>query len=165
MDYRIALPLACAVLSLGTVSPGTDSSAPPIRLATGKDRLATPRLLPVDEAFAFSAKLVGQRLVAHWKMPPGYYLYRHRFHVEGGEGVALGSVQIPPGKPIVDDYFGEAEVYYGEVEIAAAVRAHPPGEVIASVSYQGCADYGLCYPRQVRRVTLAVAEPIARPPS
>ena len=147
MNFRTALPLACVLLSLGA-----DTSAPPVRLEAGSDRLAAPRFLPVDDAFAFSAKLVGERLMAHWKMPPGYYLYRHRFDIQAGEGVVLGTVDIPPGKSIVDDYFGEVEVYYGQVEIGIAVLQHSDGEV--SVSYQGCADHGLCYPPQVRRVAL-----------
>ena len=153
MNFRTALLPACIALSLAA-----DTSAPPIRLEAGKDPLAAPQFLPVDEAFAFSARLAGKRLIARWEMPPGYYLYRHRFHVEGGEGVLLGAVDIPPGKPIVDDYFGEAEVYYGEVELGAAVLRHAPNEVNASISYQGCANYGLCYPRQIRRVALAVTD-------
>ena len=149
MKFRIALPLACALMSLGA-----DTNAPSIRLETGGDRLAAPQFLPVDEAFAFSTQLVGERLMARWEMPPGYYLYRHRFNVEGGEGVVLGTVDIPPGKPVVDDYFGEVEVYYDQVEIDVAVLQHSGGEIEVSVGYQGCADHGLCYPPQVRRVAL-----------
>ena len=153
MKLRTALLLGSALLALAA-----DTSAPPARLEAGSDRLAAPRFLPVDEAFAFSIRRAGERLIARWEMRPGYYLYRHRFDIQGGEGVVLGSVDIPPGKPIVDDYFGESEVYYRDVEISAAVLERPSGELKVSVRYQGCADYGLCYPPQTRTVALRWAE-------
>ena len=154
MNLR-ALPMLLGALLSLSADTGTSAA----RLESGKDRLAEPQFLPVDEAFAFSARLNGGRLIAQWTMPPGYYLYQHGFRLQGGAGVVLGAPDIPPGKPKVDDYFGETVVYYGVVEIAAVVHEHPAGEVKASVSYQGCADYGLCYPPQVRSVTLTVAVP------
>ena len=149
--------VAPTLLVLLFLSADTGTSA--ARLESGQDRLAQPQFLAVDEAFAFSARLAGNRLIAEWRMPPGYYLYRHGFRIEGGPGVVLGAADIPPGRPKVDDYFGETVVYYDAVEIAATVHQHPAGEVKANVGYQGCADYGLCYPPQVRSVALAVAAP------
>ena len=153
MKLRVAFPLAGALLALAA-----DTSVPPTRLEAGSDPLAAPRFLPVDEAFAFSTRRAGERFIARWEMPPGYYLYRHRFDIQGGEGVVLGSVDIPAGKPIVDDYFGESEVYYRDVEISAPVLERPAGELEVSVRYQGCADYGLCYPPQTRNVALRWTE-------
>ena len=150
-----ALPMLLGALLSSSADSGTSAA----RLESGKDRLAEPQFLPVDEAFAFSARLAGGRLIAQWTMPPGYYLYRHGFRIEGGAGVVLGDLDIPPGKPKVDDYFGETVVYYDAVEIVAAVYEHPASEVKANVGYQGCADYGLCYPPQVRSVALTVAVP------
>ena len=125
-----------------------------VRIERGGDPLGEPEFLPVDEAFAFSARLDAGRLVARWHMADGYYLYRHAFSVEAEDGTALGELAIPTGKRIEDAYFGPSEVYYGSVEVAAAVHGPPAGLVRARFRYQGCADAGLCYPPQTRRVVL-----------
>ena len=112
--------------------------------------------LPVEEAFVFTSWLRGERLVAHWDLPAGYYLYRHRFAVSAGEGVTLGAPAIPPGEPKTDDHFGESQVHYGSVEITVPVLERP-AVVAARISFQGCADTGLCYPAQVRTVAHVVS--------
>ena len=108
--------------------------------------------LPVDQAFAFSSRLRGDRLVARWEMPPGYYLYRHRFSVIAGAGVALGEPEIPDGEPKVDDHHGQSQVHYGKVEITVPVLSHG-GVVTARFAYQGCAEGKLCYAPRQRSVT------------
>lgn len=107
--------------------------------------------LPVEEAFVFTSWLQGERLVAHWDMPKGYYLYRHRLEVQAGEGIALGEPAIPRGERKTDAYFGESEVHYGSVEITVPVLERP-AVVTARITYQGCADTGFCYPPQERAV-------------
>lgn len=107
--------------------------------------------LPVEEAFVFTSWLQGERLVAHWDMPKGYYLYRHRLEVRAGEGIALGEPAIPRGERKTDAYFGESEVHYGSVEITVPVLQRP-AVVTARITYQGCADTGFCYPPQERAV-------------
>ena len=139
-----ALPI-CLLLVLGAAH---------VRIERSGDPLGEPEFLPVDEAFAFSARLDAGRLVARWHMADGYYLYRHAFSVEAEDGTALGKLAIPTGKRIEDAYFGLSEVYYGSVEIAAAVQGPRTGTLRARVRYQGCADAGLCYPPQTRRVAL-----------
>jgi thiol:disulfide interchange protein DsbD len=118
-----------------------------------------PEFLPVDEAFRLTTELGADGAVlARWEMPDGYYLYRHRFDfttraLDGGEGttVKLGEAEIPPGKRKVDEYFGEVEVYYHEAQARVPVAAGE-GPVEVGISYQGCADAGLCYPPETRWV-------------
>lgn len=133
----------CALAPALVGAGGLDAAADPFRAA------AEP--LPVEEAFAFTSWLEGERLVAHWDMPKGYYLYRHRLEVRAGEGIALGTPAIPRGEPKTDAYFGESEVHYGSVEIKVPVLERP-AIVAAHITYQGCADTGFCYPPQVRKV-------------
>lgn len=130
----------------------------------GQDRLqTTPDFLPVDRAFVFSASIEHGRVVARWRMPPGYYLYRERLQLQPGEGLTLGPLATPPGKRIDDAYFGSTEVYYGQVRIDAPIEVWPAGgsPVTVRFVYQGCAEAGLCYPPQERTVTLA---PAGEPP-
>lgn len=145
MQRRILMPLCLLAIA-----------AAPVSIERGSDPLAGPEFLPVDEAFVFAAQLHDGRLVARWAMPDGYYLYRRAFRVQTGDGVTLGELAIPEGKRIVDEYFGESEVYYRHVEVAAPVLEQSGDFVRVSVHYQGCADAGLCYPPQVRSVALRV---------
>ena len=124
----------------------------------GKDPLSSAvEFLGVDEAFVLSARRTDGLLVVRWDMPDGYYLYRHAFSVQG-EDARLGPVVIPDGQPKVDEYFGDSEVYYGRVELTVPINAaaeSASGLSRVHVTYQGCADYGLCYPPQRRSIALA----------
>jgi thiol:disulfide interchange protein DsbD len=124
-----------------------------------------PEFLSADQAFVFSAEL-GQdgALRAHWQMPDGYYLYRHRFEfsVPAGSPFVLGDAEIPQGKVKNDEYFGEVQVYYHEVSARVPVTRTGSGTGVfeATVTYQGCADRGLCYPPQTKHVSFP-AESVA----
>ena len=133
----------------------TDLKAGPDPLGAGQG----PReVLPVDEAFALSAELSEDGfLVATWRMPDGYYLYRHRFRFSGEEG-ALGKPIIPDGKPRTDEFFGDVEVYYGEVTVRVPVLRQNT-DMDVEIGYQGCADFGFCYPPEARQFRLAGSSP------
>ena len=112
--------------------------------------------LPVDEAYPTEAELTEDgRILARWVMPEGYYLYKHSLQIIGKDGTELGSLTIPPGKQKTDEFFGEVEVYYNFLEIAAPIVAQSRAEVVVDVHYQGCADAGLCYPPEVREFRFA----------
>ena len=92
-----------------------------------------------------------------WQIAPGYYLYRKRmqFAAPEGETLVLGPPILPSGEVKHDDYFGDVEVYYGSVTARVPVDA-PPGPVRLNVTYQGCADAGLCYPPITKLMTVAL---------
>jgi len=123
-----------------------------------------PEILPVEEAFLLSAEAAPDgALLARWEMPDGYYLYRHRFAFktrplsgDGPAGVVLGEPEIPPGKTKIDEYFGEVEVYYHEARARVPVQSGG-GLVEVGISYQGCADAGLCYPPQTDWIPVRLA--------
>ncbi len=132
---------------------------------------AEPEFLPVDEAFVLSAEVDGDgALLARWKIADGYYLYRHGFAFKSADsdGTRLGEAQIPAGKVKVDEYFGEVEVYFGQVRARLPVQARS-GTAEVGISYQGCAEAGLCYPPQTRWVafepaagTVGLLDPVKR---
>ena len=104
-----------------------------------------------DAAFVAGAFVTAEReLRVRFDIAPGYYLYRERFLFApaAGEGFHLDSPVLPPGEVKHDEYFGEVEVYYREVEAGLPLRpdAAPLREARIDVTYQGCADAGLCYP-------------------
>lgn len=118
-----------------------------------------PEFLKVDDAFVFSADVdESGNVVARWTMPDGYYLYRERFaaEVRADSEVQLAEPLLVPGKHKVDEYFGAVQVYYHDATLHVPVLAGSGPQEIG-ISYQGCADYGLCYPPETRWVTLPVS--------
>ena len=123
-------------------------------LPSGADALAAPDFLPVDEAFVLTATLSPEGLVvADWRMPEGYYLYRERFRLAAQDGAELGELMLPDGVHKTDEFFGDVEVYYGGVTASAPVLATNGPQLAVAIEYQGCADYGLCYPPERRSFT------------
>ena len=72
---------------------------------------------------------------------------------------------MPDGKKKTDEFFGDVEVYYdflsATVPVARLAGVNTPIEI--TVSYQGCADAGLCYPPVTK--TVAVQLPAAGTPA
>ena len=123
-----------------------------------------PVFLKVDEAFVLSTQVAADgAILARWEMLDGYYLYRHQFDFKTRRSasdptspVTLGVAEIPPGKHKVDEFFGEVEVYYHQAQARIPVVTGS-GRVEVGISYQGCADRGLCYPPETKWVALEVA--------
>lgn len=112
-----------------------------------------------DEAFKLVAAPHGGDAVAlRWAIVDGYYLYRHRMAARTeAEGVTVGELVLPPGKPKTDEFFGDIEAYYQQAEVIAPV-SRPAGldAIELKVTYQGCADAGLCYPPITKTVSVTL---------
>ncbi|MEN9112593.1 protein-disulfide reductase DsbD [Xanthomonas perforans] len=113
-------------------------------------------LLPVDQAFALSATADSRdRIALHWKIAPGYYLYRHRISVKAGKGFAAGELALPEGESKHDEFFGQVQTYRKQLQATLAGKADPAVQTaVLQVQYQGCADAGVCYPPQRREIRL-----------
>lgn len=108
--------------------------------------------LPPQQAFRLSvAHDSDGQVQLGWKISKGYYLYRSRLKVEGEPAGSVQSVQLPTGTPKTDDYLGRTEVYHDNLDVLVKTD----GALALNVVWQGCADAGLCYPPQSRRVILA----------
>ncbi len=107
-----------------------------------------PEFLPVDEAYQLEVEVeVGDTVRLYWQIAQRYYLYQHRFAfaLQTAEGVIEPEANLPPAVDRSDEYFGDVKVYYDNAD----VRLQLPGNLdngLLSVTYQGCADAGLCYP-------------------
>lgn len=110
-------------------------------------------LLTADEAFIVNAELnEAGNIHANWFIAADYYLYRHQFKFTPlTAGLELGEAIIPPGKPKTDGVFGDVEVYYHSVDIEIPVLKAPASFEVELRS-QGCAEIGLCYPPQKKRM-------------
>ena len=106
-------------------------------------------LLPPEEAFALTAWMENDNLVAEYRIAEGYYMYRQRFDFQvESEGATFDTAIIPDGKVKHDEFFGDMEVYRHAVKITLPLirSAASPGLLKIRSSGQGCADIGICYP-------------------
>jgi thiol:disulfide interchange protein DsbD len=126
---------------------------------------AAEEFLPPDEAFQVAAVADGaDRVRVEWVIHEGYYLYKSRIKFATPDSqVQLGTAVLPTGKKKHDEYFGDQEVYHDDVVATVPVTraGGGVGEVPIDVTYQGCADAGLCYPPITKnlKVSLGGARP------
>lgn len=115
--------------------------------------------LPVREAFRLSlvnsdARAIQLQFVA----ADGYYLYRHRFQFRTEPAdIALGEAVLPAGEAKTDDYFGDVEVYHGVLDVQLPLNNTQQRPFTLQVTYQGCADKGLCYPPETQSFAIGDA--------
>ncbi len=144
---KVWLMVLMLVPLLAQAVPGGD----PFLAKTGPSLLSEKAdFLSAKDAFIFtSERLVSGETRLYWQIADGYYLYQQRLKFEG-----LSQQQqpvLPKGEDHHDEYFGQQQVYRQGLELTIPASAY--GQI--NVSWQGCADAGLCYPPQSQLVTVA----------
>ncbi len=116
--------------------------------------------LDVDKAFVLTDEALSvNNLQLNWRIADGYYLYKQRIKVEpAGDTKVIGALVLPKGEPHSDEYFGEQEVYRQSVDATFSVPPSDAKSVDVNVTYQGCADAGLCYPPQTKLVSISLED-------
>ncbi len=119
-------------------------------------------LLPPEQAFALTAWMQDNSVIAEYRIAPGYYMYRERFafEIEASDAPArFGAASMPPGKIMEDEFFGKMETYRDAVRIRLPIifDAAAATELRVKAMSQGCADIGVCYPPQKQALALQIA--------
>jgi len=126
---------------------------------------ANSDFLPVDEAFEpILTAIDGNNVEVAIRVTDGYYLYKDKFSATILSDVAqAGRLELPAGEIKNDQFFGEMEVYHGDVFGKLSVaRATPAAmDVEIELKYQGCADGGICYPPATRVLSVSLPEATA----
>ncbi|KOY04403.1 protein-disulfide reductase DsbD [Pseudomonas nunensis] len=148
---RRLLCLLLLVLALPASATGLLDSRPSSTLGSINN---SADFLPVREAFQLSlVDSTPQSIKLRFVATEGYYLYRHRFQFRAVPAdVTLGAAQLPDGEKKHDEYFGDVEVYHGILDVELP-RTDQRAFTLA-VTYQGCADKGLCYPPETERLSI-----------
>ncbi|ALT79472.1 protein-disulfide reductase DsbD [Paucibacter sp. KCTC 42545] len=102
--------------------------------------------LEPEQAFKLTVKAIGgDKLAINYEIAPGYYMYREQFKLEAA-GATLGAIAIPAGKTKFDETFQKTvEVYRDGLNVPVTV-SQAAAKFNLSITGQGCADKGLCYP-------------------
>jgi thiol:disulfide interchange protein DsbD len=117
--------------------------------------------LPVRQAFQLNLiDTSPESIKLQFVATEGYYLYRHRFQFRTEPAdIGLGAAQLPDGEKKHDEYFGDVEVYHGILDVSLPRKAGDTRPFTLVVTYQGCADKGLCYPPETERLSIGGAAP------
>lgn len=128
-----------------------------------------PELLEPQKAFRYSAQLVDiDRIEVRYQIAKGYYLYRDKFAFAADvPGIALGVPALPPGEFKHDKFFGDSQIYRGDLRFVLPfkVGAAPVPAFQLNSTSQGCADFGVCYPPQDQLVRINLAAPSSSAPA
>ena len=120
---------------------------------------AQSEFLPVREAYRLDGALTPDgNLRLYWQITEGYYLYQHAFKVRpsGTTSAEPLTITFPPAIAKTDEFFGDVSVYYGAADLVATLPESADAMTLA-VTYQGCADAGLCYPPETDYLLVNVA--------
>lgn len=136
----------CLQNSFAQLAPRSDSDL----LNPGNSR---PTPLPQSEAFPYYVSEVSPgKLRVSWTPAAGHYLYRHGFSfsllsVNSQQAIAI-EYTLPRGLEKNDEFFGDIEAYYDQVSAELDLSSMTLAASTLIIEYQGCADWGFCYPPQ-----------------
>lgn len=121
----------------------------------GMTSAADSDFLNPEAAFVLRAPVVSENgdVTLGWDIAPGYYLYRDRIEVSAGQSKRPIDAVKPPGEVKEDPTFGTVQVYHSQ----ATVRVPSAAGQTLGVTWQGCAEAGLCYPPQTRSIKVGAA--------
>ncbi|MFI4914763.1 MAG: protein-disulfide reductase DsbD domain-containing protein, partial [Steroidobacterales bacterium] len=122
-------------------------------------RAGEPELLEPEKAFRFSARLLDANQVeVRYEIAPGYYMYRDKFRFSAEPAyISLDASKLPPGKIKKDEFFGEVQIYRGDMRFVLPLMI--AGDAVQRFTLnavsQGCADLGVCYPPQEQKAEIS----------
>ena len=114
-------------------------------------------LLPADEAFSFKARVVNDEILLNWDIAQGYYLYKEKIKISSDFSTQLGTAKFPKAKIKNDEFFGKIGIYRNNAVVAIPVLEGDAKSILLTVTYQGCADLGVCYPPITKSVALDIS--------
>ncbi|WP_249022438.1 MULTISPECIES: protein-disulfide reductase DsbD [Kluyvera] len=117
--------------------------------------------IPADQAFAFDFQQNQHDVNLSWQVKEGYYLYRQQIKISPANA-SIAPLQLPKGEPHNDEFYGKSEIYRQRLVVPVTLTQASHGATL-TVTYQGCADAGFCYPPETRTVPLNAVS--ALPPS
>ncbi|WP_395489719.1 protein-disulfide reductase DsbD [Cedecea davisae] len=118
------------------------------------------QFVPVDQAFAFDFQQSEHQLTLNWQIKPGYYLYRQQIKVQPASA-DIAPLSAPKGSWHEDEFYGKTEIFTDQLSLPVTINSASKGSTL-SVTYQGCAEAGFCYPPETRVVPLSAVAPLAQ---
>ncbi|HEF0124037.1 protein-disulfide reductase DsbD [Citrobacter youngae] len=111
------------------------------------------QFVPADRAFIFDFQQNQHDLNFSWQVKDGYYLYRKQISITPSQA-DIAEVKLPPGVWHEDEFYGKSEIYRKQLNVPVTINQAASGATL-TVTYQGCADAGFCYPPETKTVPLS----------
>ncbi|EPJ3206531.1 protein-disulfide reductase DsbD [Salmonella enterica subsp. enterica serovar Derby] len=111
------------------------------------------QFVPADRAFVFDFQQNQHDLNLSWQVKDGYYLYRKQISITPSQA-DIAEVKLPPGVWHEDEFYGKSEIYRKQLNVPVTINQAASGATL-TVTYQGCADAGFCYPPETKTVPLS----------
>ena len=130
------------------------------------DAPGSSNFIPADQAFVFDFQQNQHDLTLTWQVKEGYYLYRKQVSITPAQA-NVAALQLPAGEWHEDEFYGKSEIYRQRLNVPVTVNQADKGATL-TVTYQGCADAGFCYPPETKVVPLSevkAAAAFSPPPS
>lgn len=142
MDRLASVVAAVSFCLLASISALAQSAAP----------------LPAQNVMSLKATRSDDGLIVlSWKVAPGVYLYRDKIAAKSGSQPV--PVDTARGKVKDDPTFGAVEIYDADFVGKVDGRGVDPTKPL-ELTYQGCAESGVCYPPITQEIDLArIAQP------
>jgi len=122
-------------------------------MSTLQARASQDDFLDPEKAFVLTTQMSGEDTIRlRFKIANGYYMYRERFSFKlDTDVVTLGEAKFPVGEVKYDPTFDKKmELYFKEAVIFLPISPWPTDKTAVSfvltVTGQGCAVAGICYP-------------------
>lgn len=111
------------------------------------------QFVTADQAFSFDFMQQQHDLTLSWQIRNGYYLYRQQITVTPTQA-KTSPLTLPEGSWHEDEFFGKSEIYRQRLTLPITLLNAAPGATL-TVTWQGCADAGVCYPPETKIVPLS----------
>ncbi|NUE66622.1 protein-disulfide reductase DsbD [Snodgrassella sp. ESL0253] len=115
------------------------------------------KLLSPEQAFVPQLIVHDQDVRVRFVIAKGYYLYQNKIQVSTKpEGLFDAAQFVQSGTQKHDEFFGTQQVYYNHADVlwrySAGAQTVP---YQLTLSYQGCAEAGICYPPVENTLTIS----------
>ncbi len=112
------------------------------------------KLLKPMEAFAPQVVNRAQGALLQFQIADGYYLYRSKIEIKTTPENLFATPRFDVGEEKHDQFFGTQEIYRHAAQVDLPYTAPAASAYTLEVTFQGCADVGVCYPPQTATFTI-----------
>ena len=108
-------------------------------------------ILPANKAFNVESTTSDDPILISWNIKKGYYLYSKSIKIKNNYKTLNFDVLESEESIHNDEFFGESKIFRDKVLVKLNKSVDLDLNDIL-IEYQGCADAGICYPVQTRKL-------------
>lgn len=116
------------------------------------------KFLKVEQAFSVQPSQSGNKVNIALNITPKHYLYKNKLKLTLPDGVTASPLKFSHSTQTIDDpTFGKVEVFKQPQVTATTTLTNTTAAAInqdITLSWQGCAEAGLCYPPQKEKLSI-----------